>query len=113
MPGHIGVPLEDWRERAKKSWSNVIAHNTHAIQNHIIFDKDGYGQMIRAGEKREIAMLDEDIISLREQRRPGRVKTDAEGIEFTCPLHPVVIEDVPELPPANVAAAEEARQPIK
>ena len=32
---------------------------------------------------------------------------------FTCPLHPVVIEDVPVLPPANAVVAEEARQPIK
>jgi hypothetical protein len=113
MPGHIGVPLEDWRERARKSWSNVIAYNSHPVQSHIIFDKDGYGQMIRAGERREIAMLDEDIVSLREQRRPGRQKTDAEGIMFTCPQHPVVIEDVPALPAANAAAAEEARQQIK
>lgn len=113
MPGHIGVPLEDWRERAKKSWSNVILHNTHAIQTHILFDKDGYGQVVRAGERREIAMLDEDIASLREQRRPGRVKQNAEGEEFVCPQHPVVIEDVPALPPANAVIAEEARQAIK
>jgi hypothetical protein len=113
MPGRIGIPLEDWRERALKSWSTVIAHNTHNVQTHIIFDKEGYGVVIPAGQRREIAMLDEDIVSLREQRRPGRLRANAEGDMFTCPQHPVVIEDIPALPPANVAAAEEARQPIK
>ena len=113
MPGHIGVPLEDWAARAQKPWSNVVVHNTHAVQTHIIFDKHGYGQSVAAGQRRQIAMLDEDIITLREQRRPGRTRADAEGIEFICPQHPVVIEDVPVLPPANAAIAEEARQFIK
>jgi hypothetical protein len=113
MANRIGIPLEDWRERAKKSASTVIVHNTHPVQTHIVFDKTGYSVELKAGQKREIAMLDEDIMTLREQRRPGRVKTNAEGEEFTCPQHPIVIEDVPALPAANAAAAEEARQPIK
>jgi hypothetical protein len=113
MANRIGVPLEDWRERAEKSWSNVILHNTHPEQAHVIFDKEGYGQVIPPGQRREIAMLDEDIVTLRERRRPGRLKSNAEGDMFTCPLHPVVIEDVPVLPPANAVVAEEARQPIK
>ena len=55
MANRIGVPLEDWRERAEKSWSNVILHNTHPEQAHVIFDKEGYGQVIPPGQRREIA----------------------------------------------------------
>jgi hypothetical protein len=100
-------------QRQQKKWSTVTVHNTHPVQTHLVPDKDGMQQTLHAGEKREFPMLDEDIAWFREQRRPGRIKYNDRGELFTCPLHPVVIEDIAPLPPANAAAAEEARQPIK
>jgi hypothetical protein len=113
MPEFMFSPLVDKAERAKKSWSNVVVHNTHPSQTHIMIDKQGNGQTVLPGQKREIAMIDEDIAHFRELRRPGRTRTDDLGVISVLPLFPVVIEDIAPLPPANAAAAEEARQPIR
>jgi hypothetical protein len=113
MPEFIASPYADKAERAKKSWSNVVVRNTHPSQTHIMIDRDGNGQTVPPGERREIAMIDEDIAHFRELRRPGRTHTDTLGVVSVLPLFPVVIEDIAPLPPANAAVAEEARQPIK
>src|SRR5262245_34766574 len=100
MLNNISVPILD-ADRLNKRWSNVTVHNTHGSQTHIVLDRFGQGQTFRPGDKREMAMLDEDIAYFREQRREGRQKYDDFGQVFTLPLHPVVIENVAPLPPAN------------
>jgi hypothetical protein len=113
MPELIASPQTDRAERLLKSWSNVVVHNTHQSQTHYMIDRDGRGQAVLPGHRREIAMIDEDIAHFRELRRPGRTHMDDLGVLTVLPLFPVVIEDVAPLPPANAAVAEEARQPIR
>ena len=87
-------------ERLNAPSSRVIVKNTSEVQNHIVIDKYNVGHELRPGEAREMEMLNDEIASFREQRRPDRFypASDPTKPGRQKPLHPIVIEGIGPIP---------------
>ena len=97
---HAPMRPEPTKERLDAKHTRVTVQNTSVNQNHIVIDRYNVGHELRPGERREMDMLDIEIASFQEHRRPGRFypEIDPEYPEGKLkPLHPIVIHDVPNL----------------
>ena len=65
--------------------------NTSENQTHIVIDRFNVGHELRPGEAREMEMLNDEITSFQEQRRPEQFYP---GTTTLKPVHPIVIEGV-------------------
>ena len=100
---------EPTKERLDAPSSRVWVQNTSTNQNHIVIDRYNVGHELRPGERREMEMVNTEIESFQEHRRPGRYypEIDPEHPEGRMkPMHAILIEGVPSL----AAADEPERQ---
>jgi hypothetical protein len=91
-PYYAPMRPEPSMERLNAPCSRVIVKNSSEVQNHIVIDRFNVGHELRPGEAREIEMLNDEIASFQEQRRPDRFFP---GTTTLKPLHPIIIEGVP------------------
>jgi hypothetical protein len=102
---HAPMRPEPTKERLEAPSSRVTVQNTSTNQNHIVIDRYNVGHELRPGERREMEMLNAEIASFQEHRRPGRFFPEVDPAHpegKMKPLHAILIEGVPEL-----VAAEE------
>jgi hypothetical protein len=90
---------EPTKERLAAPHQRVFVKNTSVNQNHIVIDRFNVGHELRPGERREMDMLEAEIANFQENRRPDRFYPEIEPGEEPRqkPLHPILIEGVPEL----------------
>jgi hypothetical protein len=98
---HAPMRPEPTKERLEAKHSRVMVKNTSSNQNHIVIDRFNVGHELRPGERREMDMLDSEIAGFVENRRPDRFypEVDPANPEMKPkPLHPILIEGIPEAP---------------
>jgi hypothetical protein len=113
---HSPMRPEPSIERLSASHSRVMVTNTSSNQNHIVIDRFNVGHELRPGERREMVMLNDEIANFQEQRRPDRFypETDRDDPPKAKPLHPIVIEGVPDMVDEVRAAQEtQAREAMR
>ena len=90
----------------------VIIQNTSEAQIHIVVDRFNVGHELRPGEKRQIEMLNDEIESFREQRKPGRLYPNIDPLRagMPKPLHPILIVDVPPVQQTHDEQEEVAKR---
>ena len=93
-PYYAPMRPEPSKERLNAPSSRVIVKNTSEVQNHIVIDRFNVGHELRPGEAREMEMLNDEIASFQEQRRPDRFYP---GTTTLKRLHPIIIEGVPSM----------------
>ena len=93
-PYHAPMRPEPSKERLNAPSSRVVVKNTSEVQTHIVIDRFNVGHELRPGEAREMEMLNDEIASFQEQRRPDRFYP---GTTTPKPLHPIIIEGVPSM----------------
>jgi hypothetical protein len=87
-------------QRLNAPSTRVWVQNTSPNQNHIVIDRFNVGHELRPGERREMEMVNDEIANLMEHRRPGRMypEIDPQNPQGKMkPLHPILIEGMPEL----------------
>ena len=95
-PYRTPMRAEPHWERLSAPSSRVIVKNTSEVQTHVVIDKYNVAHELRPGEAREMEMLNDEIASFQEQRRPDRFypTSDPNKPGRPKPLHPILIEGI-------------------
>jgi hypothetical protein len=110
---HAPMRPEPTKERLEAKHTRVWVRNTSVNQNHIVIDRFNVGHELRPGERREMDMLDIEIANFQEHRRPDRFFPEIDPLNPEAkqkPLHPILIEGIPEI---QVAAHQDPEQQVQ
>jgi hypothetical protein len=101
---HAPMRPEPSAARLKADHSLVTVKNTSPAQNHIVIDRFNVGHELRPGEQREMDMVNIEIESFLENRRPGRFYPEIDPLSpqgKPKPLHPIEIVGYSAKPSAD------------
>ena len=110
-PFYSSMRPEPTAARLASSHTIVMVKNTSPNQNHIVIDRYNVGHELRPGERREMDMLDDEIMGFLENRKPDRFYplNDPNQPAKPKPLHPIEIVGYSPSPSEDERQAAVAR----